>query len=116
MNIYQKGIPINQTATIAASGTTSGAVDLGGTTLVELDIPATFTGTSVTFLKSNSLDGTYAALRDGLGNNVTLTVAQGLNISAGNIIKHLLGVRYIKVVSGSTEGAERVIGLVSRVI
>jgi hypothetical protein len=83
---------------------------------MRLDMPATFTGTSVTFETSDSLNGTYAALRDGLGNNVTLTVAQALDISTGNIIKHLLGVRYIKIVSGSTEGAERVIGLVTRVI
>lgn len=99
------------TATIAASGTTSNAVDLNGRTLCGIFVPAAFTGTALTFLASP--DGsTYVAVKDGAGNSVSLTVAQGQYIPVD--ATKLRGVRFLKIVSGSTEGAERVLTLVTR--
>lgn len=102
-----------KTATIASSGTTSGAVDLGGTTLAGLIMPASFTGTSVTFTVSDELAGTYRTVyaEDGV-------TAASADITAGGYIPLdyglFMGARFIKIVSNATEAAAREIGVVSR--
>lgn len=101
------------TVTIASSGTTSGAVDLGGTTLAGLIMPASFTGTSVTFTVSDELAGTYRTVyaEDGV-------TAASADITAGGYIPLdyglFMGARFIKIVSNATEAAAREIGVVSR--
>lgn len=98
--------------TIASSGTTSTALNLLRTyELVGIYTPAALTGTAFTFQASD--DGvTYGTVVDAMGANVSITVAvsEYQNISGLG----LSGANYIKVVSGSTEGAERTITLVYR--
>lgn len=99
------------TVTIASSGTTSGAADLGGTTLVGLRMPDTLTGTSVTFKCGDSLAGTYQTLqRNGADYSVPVAASKYISLDP-NIFA---GVRFIKVVSGSSEGDARSVILVSR--
>lgn len=92
----------NVTVNIASGGTVSGAAHLGGSSLIGIVMPAAFTGATITFQTSH--DGTtYQVLRDGYGTSVTVTVAQGLNISMGNFIHFLMGWEYLKIVSASAE-------------
>lgn len=103
---------VQTTATIASSGTASAAVDLGGLTLCGLYVPATFTGTALTFQTSLTLGGTYVAVLDDAGGSLTRTVAQGKYLPLDPSI--FAGIQFLKVVSGSTEGAARDIILISR--
>lgn len=99
------------TATIASGQTTSAEVDLGGTNIVGLQMPASFTSTSLKFLVSTASGGTYQNLADGAGSDVSKTVAGGKYIGIDPTL--FRGVRYVKLVSGSSEGADRQIVIFS---
>jgi len=90
------------TATVASSGTTSGAVDLAGTDLVGIFIPSTFDGTTITFTVSTAIDGTYVAVEDGLGSAYTITTTASRYVPISNVAS-LVGARYLKIVTGSTQ-------------
>ncbi|MGL4558966.1 MAG: hypothetical protein ACRCV5_15810 [Afipia sp.] len=103
--------PVGTLRTVAVTlpaGTTTGAIDLGNDTLVGIRFPTTFTGTTVTFTASESLEGTYVGLYNASG-AVSYTIAQArfyvLNPA------DFRGVRFLKVVSGSSEGADRTLYL-----
>lgn len=90
------------TATIATSGTTSGAVDLGNRKLVSIFLPSTFDGTTITFTASTTLGGTYVAVLNPLsGAAVSYTVAASrvININPADFA----GLRFIKIVAGTTQ-------------
>jgi len=96
------------TATIASSGTTSGAVNLFGCTAVSFEVPSSFTGTSITF--EASIDGgvTFKQLRSQDGTAVTYIVAtDGIYTLSANTFA---GVDQLKFVADA-QGAERVIKL-----
>lgn len=99
------------TITVASNATTSAEVDLGGTEIVGLQLPAAFTGTAISFLVSTVSGGTYQAMKDGAGNSVSKTVAQGQYIAIDPTL--FRGVRFVKLVSGSSEAADRVITIFS---
>ena len=99
-------------ATIAASGTTSTAVDCAGL-VVGIQCPAALTGTTITFTAA-ALAGsqtTYGALYNG-NTLVSYTVAADRYISLDPSI--FAGVRSFKIVSGSTEAASRTFCVVMR--
>jgi hypothetical protein len=99
--------------TIASGQTESGAVDLHGMNLVGIMMPAAFTGTSVTF--KGSLDGvTYNDLYNTDGTALSVTVAADRFILI--VPSDFAAVRYLKLVSGSSEGAERTITLACRML
>lgn len=102
-----------KTVTIASSGTVSTSVDLKSYTLALIEMPAAFTGTALTFQCSSRSggSGSWLALWSN-GTQVTLTVAQGRIESTSSIAGSLAPCRYLKVVSGSAEGAERTLTLV----
>lgn len=100
------------TAVIAASGTTSNAVDLEENDLVGVIFPASMTGTSVTITMAASLTGTYNTHYDQSGSAVTISVVNGS--AAIDNLAHTAGLRFIKLVSNGTEAAERTITLVQR--
>jgi FtsP/CotA-like multicopper oxidase with cupredoxin domain len=102
------------TATIAASGTTSGAVNLHGLTAVGLHMPAAFTGTSVTFTAAPTETGTYQAVCEmgDSGSTYTVTAAASKYIPLDPQV--FAGVQHLKVVSGSSEAAERAIVIACR--
>jgi hypothetical protein len=100
-------------ATIAISTTTSGAIDMGGMNLVGLIMPAAMTGTSMTF--QGSVDGTnYFDLYDSSGTQLSITIAASRFILL--VPADFAAVRYLKLVSGSSEAAERSINLVHRML
>lgn len=91
------------TATIAESGTKTGAIDNRASALCGVILPATFTGTTLTFEVCATEDGTFRALHDDDG-AISRTVAQGL---AYALPDELATFPWFKIVSGSTEGSER---------
>jgi hypothetical protein len=99
------------TITVASNATTSAEVDLGGTNIVGLQMPAAFTGTTVTFLVATASGGTYQPLVDGAGSAVSKTVAASKYVGIDPTL--FRGVRFVKLVSGSSEGADRAITVFS---
>lgn len=97
-----------QTASIASGGTTSQPIGLQGNRLLAIQTPAALTGTALTFLASFD-DETYAPLYNSSG-AVSVTVAASRYIAVEPA--DFAGVEYLKVVSGSAEGAARSITLV----
>ena len=99
--------------TIAASGTTSDAVNLSGLQVVAIDTPAALTGTALTFAASTSLGGTYDAVQEvGGASAYSATMAASkwipLNVSV------FAGIPFLKIVSGSAEAATRTFNLICR--
>lgn len=98
-----------QTATIANGQTTSDAINCLGKSIVGLIMPAAFTGTTLTI--QSSFDGsTFKDAYDGFGNQITINVgtSRHIHLSCGDF----LATKYIKLVSGSSEGAEREITVI----
>jgi hypothetical protein len=104
-NDYNPNVSTDTIAVIAASGTTSAEVDLMGTKVVGVYIPATFTGTTLKFSSAHTAGGTSFVMQDGLGSDYTVTVATGKYIALDPV--KFVGVRFLKIISGSTESAER---------
>ena len=113
-NQFQILTQADLTATIASIGTTSEAIDLMGCELVGLHLPSSFTGTTIKITTAPTLGGTYQNVLSG-GSDYTLAVAQGKYVPIENLAI-LAGCRFIKIVSGSSEAAERVITLATRPI
>jgi hypothetical protein len=92
---------------IAISQTESAAIKFDGMALVGLILPAAFTGTALTFLVCDTLDGTYVPLYDSSNALVSMTVAQGRAYAVDP--KNFQGIQYLKIKSGSSEAAARTI-------
>lgn len=96
--------------TIANGQTTSDALYIGGSTLVGIKFPAAMTGTAVTFKSGNSNSSLFA-VKDASNNAIAVT----LTVSTIHNIPHTstdcIG-PYVQVVSGSNEGAARIITLI----
>lgn len=98
------GYTISKTVTLPA-GTKTAALDLGGFTLVGIQLGA-FTGTALTFEVSSAIDGTFVPVKSTTsGTALSYTVAQ--NTYAALDPKDFYGLNFIKIVSGSTEGSDR---------
>lgn len=96
--------------TIANNQTVSGPADLGGLYLTGLLTPAALTGTVLTF--QASLDGaTWVPVHTPAGAAYSVTVGASRYIPIP--VADFVGVRHLKVVSGTTELGDRVITLVA---
>jgi hypothetical protein len=110
------------TATIAASGSVSAAVDLETESIVAIQMPAAWTTAAITFQGSN--DGvTYNDLYDSDGTEVTIAsddaVAARFIVLTAALWQLLKPVRYMKIRSGVTatpvaQAAERAVKLILR--
>lgn len=98
--------------TIASSGTVSSALDLKENTLVGLLMPSAFTGTTLTFQAATSAGGTYREVVGTDGNAISFTVAAAKYVVIQPAV--LAGVRFLKIVSGSAEGAARTVTAIWR--
>lgn len=99
-----------RTVTILNGGTVSSGIDLSEMVLVGMQLP-TVTGVSFTFQGSH--DGvTYGPVKkiDGTAYTVAAVTSDLVVIPPAD----LSGIRFLKVVSGGAEGAERVIVLLVR--
>jgi len=96
------GVPV----VIANGGTASAAISLAGMSLVGIQFPAAFTGTTVTFTASDAVAGTYVVVKTGTGgSSLSYTVAQGTFAAIDP--KDFQGMSFLKIVSGSAEGGAR---------
>lgn len=96
-------------ATIPNGSSTSNEIDLRYQALMGLHMPAAFTGTTITFTASNTAGGTFNPVYKDDGTQYSVTVATNRAIAID--YTKLAGFRFIKLVSGSTEGATRTIPL-----
>jgi len=93
-------------ATIAASGTASSAIETGANNcFVGFYTPAALTGTSFTFQASPDNSTFYNVLDEGTSYSVTVAASRYVAVKPAVFV----GARYLKIVSGSAEGAERVV-------
>jgi hypothetical protein len=97
--------------TIANGQQASPTLNLNGSTLCGIHMPATFTGTSLTFQAAPTEDGTYQAVM-WQGSDFSVTVAAGRYVALNPAI--FAGISFIRIVSGSAEGAARTLTAVSR--
>jgi len=93
--------------TIANGQTTSGVIDLAGKKLVGIEIPASFTGATVSFTQCRSAGGTYLPVckEDGTSYSVTATDASYIRMNPSVFA----GCAFIKVVSASSETGAKVV-------
>ena len=96
------------TVTIPNGDTTSEAVRMDNYVLAGIITPAALTGTAFTFTVSNTFAGTYVPVYDSNGNQVSVAaaVSRALGLS-GAEADALAPWPFVKVVSGSAEGADR---------
>lgn len=103
--------------TISGQGgdNTLGVIKMGQYTSLQLQFPAAFTGATLTFLSSTTVGGTYQPVRDSDGNVVSIPVTVAANFSlSGAEADAIAACDYIKIVSASAEGADRVIGFTKK--
>lgn len=104
-------IVATSTATITSGSASSSAVDLRGTELQAIVTPAALTGTTLTLYASID-DSTYNVLTNMQGTTVSAVVAASKHILVDPTV-NWRGVRWLKLISSSTEAAARSITLVS---
>lgn len=101
--------------TITTSTTVSAAVDLNGTHLFAIGTPSALSGTALTFQVSrDGVAANYKALYDEFGTQYSIVVA------ANRIIfldpTKFAAFRYLKLVSGTAETADRTFKLFTRAV
>ena len=99
------------TVTIASSGTTSDTLTLENSRVpLALETPAALTGTTFTFKSASSSGGTPAPLYyEGTAYSVTVGTSRHIALDR----RAFEGVKYLQVVSGSSEGGARVITVIT---
>jgi hypothetical protein len=100
----EKGFYAHGELTIPANGTDTNALHIGAFAQVGFVLPATFTGTGISFLVS--VDGTTFVPFNNDSGLVSLIVTQG---KAYAFPINLFPFQWIKLKSGSTEGTARTI-------
>jgi len=106
---YQGYMLPSVAANILISTTESQAIDTKGFALVGFFTPAALTGTTLTFEACQTVGGTYLPVYDSTNTQVSITVATGKYYALDP--KNFQGIRFLKIKSGSTELAARVINL-----
>lgn len=91
---------------IANGATESGAITTGGQCLCGVLMPAAFTGTAITFEASSAVDGTYVPVYGSAGASV-LSYVVGTSRYIAIDPKDFQGIEFLKIKSGSAEGAAR---------
>lgn len=74
-----QNVEANSTASIANGLAITGAIDLGGSRLGQIGIPANFTGTAIGFQTSADAGTNYQTARD-ISGAISITVAASTNI------------------------------------
>lgn len=94
------------TVVITNGAQESAAIVTSGMSLCGIQFPAAFTGTTVTFEACDTFAGTYLPLKSLIGGTaLTYTIAQGTYQAIDP--KDFAGVQFLKIKSGSAEGAAR---------
>jgi hypothetical protein len=96
------------TTTIAASGTKTPAIDIADYFVTHVEVPASMTGTSLTF-EGGATDATTVPLRDEANDPIELTISSTAAIYPLDA-RLTAGVQFLKVVAAS-QGSARTINL-----
>lgn len=84
----------------------SAVIKTGGMALTGIFLPAAFTGTALTFEACDTVGGTYVPVKSTVsGTALSYTVAQGTYCAIDP--KDFQGIPFLKIKSGSAEGAAR---------
>jgi hypothetical protein len=102
----RNAIPI----TIANGATVSSIAQGNGLTPVGIYLPGAFTGTTLTFIASRPNGGQAGLVGDGAGASYTKTVRAGDYIPLSRDL--FTGIDCLQVVSGSSEGAARILQVI----
>jgi len=103
---YQGTMFPAKTVTIANGQQSSSVIALDGFALVGIYLPAAFTGTALTFEACDTAAGTFLPVKAGTGGSaLSYTVAQGTFVAIDP--KDFQGIAFLKIKSGSAEGAAR---------
>ena len=106
-----RSVMANITATIASAAALSNEIDLAGSALQTILMPAAWTAAVLTFQIAEATGGTFQDVYDDSGSEVTVTVAASRAIP---MPAEIAGARFVKIRSGTTgtpvnQGAERLI-------
>ena len=113
---FQSNRCFDVTVTIANGETVSQAVDISGTTLCGIIVPANLEGVSLTLQSSGSFAGTYVDVYDRAGNQISKVTVAGsgsarfISLDPNNFI----GLQYIKLESASTQTGDAIFTLVTK--
>lgn len=102
----------NKSVTILSGEQVSTSFKTNDFDVPALIMPAAFTGTTVTFQGAVANSDTFKDIYDTAGNLVSVTVAANRCISLASVLNSLMGFGFIKIKSGSAEGADRTIVVV----
>ena len=99
------------TATIALNQTKSGEVDTRGLHVIGIQLPASFTGASISLERAKDSGGTFGPVQNvsGLG-LYSVPCTAGQYIPLDPVVT--LGIQFLKVVSNASEGGSRAIEVV----
>lgn len=110
MGNIQTGFFVFRDAVILDTETDSDAVATAGLTPCGVFVPASFTGTTLSFLVSDAVDGTYVPLHSTVsGSLLSFTVASSRYIAFDP--KDFQGVQFLKLKSGSAESGDKTLKL-----
>jgi hypothetical protein len=99
--------------TIPANSTTSGIFDCCGVTLKTIIMPATFTGTQISFQVSPDGSTFYDYYNI---NNALVSISCTQNRAYGIGAIDFYSIKYLKIVSNATESADRVFTFLTKPI
>lgn len=94
-------------ATIADGQTTSGAINLKGKKMVGLEVPASFTGQTVSFTQCRSENGTFTPIYKDDGTLYAPVATDSGYVALDPAI--MCGPAFVKVVSASSESGAKTI-------
>lgn len=114
-NQFQDVVCADLTATVANGATTSGEVDLQGTQLVGIFVPAEFDGTTITITASPTSGGTFVTVQDGDGSSsaFTITTTASRYVPIDNLAM-VAGLRFVKLVCGTAQTGATTFTLATR--
>lgn len=105
-----KTIDPGDTVTISSGQTESAAIDCIKKSLVGINFPSGFDGSSIFFKSSDTLEGSYNLLTDINGQLIGAhAIGANARVRLGDILE---SERYIKIVSNATESANRDLTLI----
>jgi hypothetical protein len=99
---YQPNDAYDLTATVAVSETESEVIDLRGTDLVGIFVPANFDGTDIKILAAPAPGGTFVEVQDGEGAALTIVTTVSKYAPIKNLAL-IAGLRYIKLKTTNTQ-------------
>lgn len=106
-----------ETGVILISQATSDAIDIRTAANLAIVMPTAWTAAGLSFLGSDSIDGTFQSIYNDAGTEITATATASQNVSMNTAVMNITQFAYIKIRSGTAgtpvvQAAERSIKVV----